>query len=113
MGTDIKWGANFNGSSKHIISQQMQFFLLRYRAVIMRVRVYISDVNDPKGGLDKCCMVIAKLRSAGGETTIQGKGMDYLEVFQSSFERLIRSLQRETTKQRQKPIRINRRGLST
>jgi hypothetical protein len=113
MGTDIKWGANFNGSSKHIISQQMQIFLLRYRAVIMRVRVHFSDVNGPKGGLDKRCMVIAKLRSAGGEITIQSKGMDYLEVFQSSFERLIRSLQRETTKQRQKPIRINRRGLST
>lgn len=113
MNTDIKWGSSLNGSSKHIISQQMQIFLLRYRAVIMRVRVHFSDVNGPKGGLDKRCMVIAKLRSAGGEITIQSKGMDYLEVFQSSFERLIRSLQRETTKQRQKPIRINRRGLST
>jgi hypothetical protein len=44
-----------------------------------------SDVNGPKGGLDKPCMVIAKLRSAGGKITIQSKGMGYLEVFQSSL----------------------------
>jgi hypothetical protein len=95
-----------------MVSQQMQIFLLRHRAFIMRVRVRFSDVNGPKGGLDKRCMVIAKFRSTGGEITIQSKGMDYLEVFQSSFERLIRSLQRETTKHRQMPIRINRRGQS-
>lgn len=110
MSTDIKWGSpSFNDRSKYIISQQMQIFLMQYRAFIMRVRVRFSDVNGPKGGLDKRCVVIAKLRSTGGEITIQSKGMDYLEVFQSSFERLIRSLQRETTKQRQKPIRIIRR----
>jgi len=81
MGTDVKWGANFNGSSKHIISQQMQIFLLRYRAVIMRVRVHFSDVNGPKRGLDKRCMVIAKLRSAGGEIIIQSKGWIILRFF--------------------------------
>lgn len=110
MSTDVKWGAlDFNGRSKHIISQQLQIIFLRYRAFIMRIQVRFSDVNGPKGGLDKRCTVIAKLRSTGGEITIQSKGMDYLEVFQSSFERLIHCLQRKTTKQRQKAIRINRR----
>ncbi len=72
-----------------------------------------SDVNGPKGDLDQRCMVIAKLRCAGGEITIQSNGMAYLEVFQSSLERLLRSLQGETTTQRQQPIRINRRGQYT
>jgi hypothetical protein len=82
MSTDIKWGSlSFNDRSKHIISQQMQIFLWQYRAFILRIRVRFSDVNGPKGGLDKRCMVIAKLRSTGGEITIQSKGMDYFERF--------------------------------
>lgn len=110
MSTDVNWGnLKLNGRLRHIVLEQLQIFIWRYRAFVMRLRVRFSDVNGPKGGLDKRCRVTAKLRSTGGEITIQSKGMDYREAFQSSFERLIRSLQRETAKQRQKPIRINRR----
>ena len=109
MNIDVKWNElEFNKKSKNIVARQLQILLWRFRAVIMRVRVRFSDVNGPKGGLDKQCMVSAKLRPTG-KITINGAGIDYLEVFQSSFERLILSVQRELAKQRQKPIRINRR----
>jgi hypothetical protein len=109
MNIDIKWNElEFNKKSKSIVARQLQIFLWRFRAVIMRVRVRFSDANGPKGGRDKQCMVSAKLRPTG-KLTIKGAGVDYLEVFQSSFERLILSLQREIAKQRQKPIRVNRR----
>lgn len=110
MNIDVKWSElDFNKKSKSIVAHQLQILLWRFRAVITRVRVRFSDANGPKGGRDKQCMVSAKLRPAG-KITIKSTGMDYLEVFQSSFERLILSVQREIAKQRQKPIRINRRG---
>ncbi len=109
MNIDVKWSElDFNKKSKSIVAHQLKFLLWRFRAVIMRVRIRFSDANGPKGGRDKQCMVSAKLRPTG-KITIKTAGMDYLEVFQSSLERLILSVQSEIEKQRQKPIRINRR----
>ena len=112
MSVDVNWSASdFNEESKNIVSRQLQYLLGRYRAVTMRVRVRFSDVNGPKGGMDKRCVVSVKLRHAG-EITITGEGVSYFEVFQASFERLVRSIRRELAKQRDKPIRINRREVS-
>lgn len=109
MSIDVNWSAlGLNEESKSIVSHQLQYLLGRYRAVAMRVRVRFSDVNGPKGGVDKQCVVSVKLRHTG-EITIKGEGMNYLEVFQSSFDRLVRSVRRVIAKQREKPIRINRR----
>lgn len=74
----------------------------------MRGRIFVSDVNGSKGGVDKRCIVSARLLSPG-EITIISERMDYLEAFQASLARLVRSVQRESKRQRQKPIRINRR----
>jgi hypothetical protein len=86
----------------------VQHFLGRYRAITRRVWIRFSDLNGPKGGSDKQSVVFLKLRHVG-EIIIKGEGVNYLEVFQASFERLVRSVQRELGKQRDKPIRINRR----
>jgi len=112
MSIDVNWSAlDSNEESKNIVLRQLQYFLGRYRAVTMRVRVHFSDVNGPKGGFDKQCMVFLKLRHIG-EIIIKGEGVHYLEVFQASFERLVHSVRRELGKQREKPIRINRREVS-
>jgi hypothetical protein len=109
MSIDVNWSAlDSNEESKGIVLRQLQYFLGRYRAVTMGVRVRFSDVNGPKGGFDKQCVVALKLRHIG-EIIIKGEGVNYLEVFKASFERLVRSVRRELAKQRDKPIRINRR----
>ena len=109
MSIEIRWSApQFNEKSKHIVSRRLQTLMWRFRAFLMRVRVCFSDVNGPKGGVDKRCIVSAKLRSPG-KITIISEGMDYLEAFQTSLARLIRSVQRELKKQRDMPIRNNRK----
>jgi len=111
MDVDVNWSAvNFNDKLKAIVSRRLSFLVGRFRTLIMRVSVRFSDVNGPKGGVDKQCVVSVKLWTAG-EITIKSKGTEYQSVFQTSFERLIRSVRRELTKQREKPIRINRRDL--
>jgi putative sigma-54 modulation protein len=112
MSIDVNWGAlDFNKESRNIVSRQLQYLLERYRAVTLRVRVRFSDVNGPRGGFDKKCVVSLKLRRPG-EIIIKGQGVNYLEVFQTSFERLVCAVRREIVKQREKPIRINRRKIS-
>ena len=112
MSVDVNWSAlDPNEESKIIILRQLQYFLSRYRAYTMRVQVRFSDANGPKGGFDKQCVVSLKLRHTG-EIIIKGEGLNYIEVFQTSFERLVRSVRRELAKQRDNPIRINRREAS-
>lgn len=109
MSIDVNWSElEFNGKAKRSISRQLQLFMWRFRSFIMRVRVRFSDVNGPKGGVDKRCIFLAELRTPG-EVTILSEGMEYLEAFQSGLARLVRSVQREIVKQREKPIRIKRR----
>ena len=112
MSIDVNWSAlDLDEESKNIVLCQLRYFLGRYHAATMRVRVRFSDVNGPKGGFDKQCVVFLKLRHIG-EIIIKGEGVNYLEVFKASFERLVRSVRRELGKQRDKPIRINRREIS-
>lgn len=109
MDVDVNWSAlNFNDKLKGFVSRRLTFLVGRFRTVIMRVSVHFSDINGPKGGADKQCVVSVKLWTTG-EIVIKGKGTEYQSVFQTNFERLIRSVRRELAKQREKPIRINRR----
>jgi len=109
MNVEVNWSElNFNDKSKGFVARRLNFLVGRFRTIITRVSVRFSDVNGPKGGVDKQCVVSVKLWTSG-EVTVKGEGTDYLAVFQTSFERLIRSVRRELAKQREKPIRSNRR----
>ncbi len=109
MNSDVNWSAlEFNGKSKRIISRQLQIFIWRFRSFVMRVQVRFSDVNGPKGGVDKRCIFSGEHKSPG-EVPITSEGMEYLEAFQAGLARFVRSKQREIEKKRERPIRINRR----
>jgi hypothetical protein len=109
MNVDVQWSSlESNEKSKRAVARQLKVLMWRFRAFIIRVRVSFSDVNGPRGGVDKRCIVSAKLRSPG-EITIISEKKDFLPAFQSSLSRLIHSIHRELVKQREKPIRINRR----
>lgn len=109
MSVDVQWSTlESNEKSKRAVARQLKVLLWRFRAFIIRVRVSFSDVNGPRGGVDKRCIVSAKLRFPG-EITIISEKKDFLMAFQSSLSRLILAIHRELVKQREKPIRINRR----
>lgn len=109
MSIDVQWSnLESNEQKKRAIARQLKVLMWRFRSFVVRVRVSFSDVNGPKGGVDKRCIVSAKLRSPGEITIITVKN-DLLPAFQASLSRLIRAIHREIVRQREKPIRINRR----
>lgn len=109
MSVDVQWSAlESNEKSKRAVARQLKVLMWRFRAFVIRVRVSFSDVNGPRGGVDKRCIVSAKLRSPC-EITIISEKKDFLTAFQASLSRVIHAIHRELVKQREKPIRINRR----
>lgn len=43
----------------------IEFAFGRFSARVERVEVFVLDVNGPRGGVDKCCRVAARLRPNG------------------------------------------------
>ena len=56
-----------------------------------RVRVHLSDINGPRGGIDKRCQI--ELMTAGGKpVVVTSLARDWLSALQSALMRASRSL---------------------
>ena len=80
----------------------------RFEGTVTRVKIHFSDINGPKGGIDKRCRVSAKLKKAG-QVVVLSEGKNYIEALSNCLERLVRSIRREIRKRRQSPIRTKRK----
>jgi ribosome-associated translation inhibitor RaiA len=53
-----------NGLREHI-ERRLTFALSRFGSRITKAVVSLTDTNGPKGGVDKCCRIVLRLRSMG------------------------------------------------
>jgi hypothetical protein len=83
--------------------ERVRFSLRRLSALVPRAKVQFSDVNGPRGGVDKRCQVELSTET-GGTVVIASLASDWRTALDRSLRRatrvLIRSLQRN-----QKPVR--------
>ncbi len=47
------------------IERRLRFALSRFRGRIVKVFVFLQDLNGPRGGIDKVCRVLVKTRGSG------------------------------------------------
>ena len=52
------------GISSHI-ERRLTFALSRFGARTGRIVVFLSDLNGPKGGIDKNCQIVVRLKGLG------------------------------------------------
>ena len=50
---------------REFIDRRLHFALGRFSPAIAHVNVRVGDVNGPRGGVDKHCKIVVKLRAAG------------------------------------------------
>ena len=50
---------------REYIDRRLHFALGRFSPVIDHVRVRVGDINGPRGGVDKHCLIVVKLRASG------------------------------------------------
>ena len=90
------------------MERRIHFALGRFANGIDRIRVRLTDSNGPKGGPDKECLIVVKLRK-GGEIVVQGKGMKNGTVLNRCADRISRAVDHELSRRWRKPIRRRRR----
>ena len=94
------------------MKRRLRFALGRFGDSINEVTVRLADLNGPKGGVDKECLIVVKLRK-GGDVIVQGSGKDYTATLNYCADRIGRAVERELSKNRKAPIRRIRRMKNT
>ena len=93
------------------MERRLRFTLTRFGNSINRVNVRLTDLNGPKGGIDKECLIVVKLQK-GGEVVVQGSGKDCGATLYYCVDRIGRAVDRELTRYRRAPINKKRRMLN-
>lgn len=89
---------------------RVRFALRRLTALVPRARIQFSDVNGPRGGVDKRCQV--ELRTDGaGTVVIASLAPDGRTALDRSLARATRVLTR-SLQRNQKPVRGRREKLA-
>lgn len=88
---------------KDFISRRLHFTLGRFAPRISRLTVRLTDVNGPRGGIDKRCRITVELVPRG-EVAIEGMGDDPARLVADAAQRIGRAVRRELERRR-KPRR--------
>lgn len=82
---------------------RLRFALRRLKALVPRAKVQFSDVNGPRGGVDKRCQLELRTHTAG-TVVIASLAPDWRTALERSIARATRVLTRSLQRQ-QKPVR--------
>ncbi len=83
--------------------ERVRFVLRRLGATVPRTKVMFTDINGPKGGVDKHCLLEVKTEKSG-VLVISSLASDWRTALDDGLERLVRALTRTMDRQR-KPTR--------
>lgn len=93
-----------DGSQMRVLSEaRVRFSLRRLTAWVPRAKVQFSDVNGPRGGVDKRCQVELSTEAAG-TLVISSLARDWRTALDRSLSRATRVLTR-SVQRNQKPVR--------
>lgn len=94
------------GTSRQSIEQRVRFALRRLQHQISQARIRLTDINGPRGGVDKECQLMLK-QAGPGSVVITTQGNTYASALDAALQRasqaLLRSLQRRRAHPRQRP----------
>ncbi len=84
-------------SLREHIDRRLQFALGKFDPRIDRVDVGLSDINGPKGGVDKHCRIVARIRSLGS-VVVEDQDQDFFTVVDRAADRIGRAVHRSIDK---------------
>ena len=105
-GDRMKLGAEL----REYITRRLHFALGRFGPAIQRVNVRTEDLNGPRGGIDKRCHILVRLRaSAGNPITVDTDDSDLRAAIDLAAERIGRSVARALERKHQRRASQRRR----
>lgn len=81
------------GALRETALQRVRFALRRLRTLVLRAKVRFVDVNGPRGGVDKQCLLEVKTEKSG-VLAISTVASDWRSALNAALDRLVRTLTR-------------------
>lgn len=81
------------------VDRRLHFALARFSVRIARVSVFLDDVNGPRGGVDKVCRIVVRLRT-GGDVVATVEDVDWVAAADRATTRIGHSVGREVARTR-------------
>jgi hypothetical protein len=78
---------------RELAERRLRFAIRRLIWLVPRAKVYLSDVNGPRGGVDKRCQVELKTHSIG-TVVITALARDWRSALETALARAARALVR-------------------
>ena len=75
------------------VKRRLRFCLSRFRPRLGLITVRLSDINGPRGGVDKCCRIIAEVVPSGS-VVLEETDADLYAAIDRAVDRVGRSLTR-------------------
>lgn len=85
------------------IERRLRLVLGRFGPRIGRVTVHLADINGPRGGLDKRCRIIARLRG-GGRVIVEDTNAELTAAVHGASDRLGQSVRRQLERRRDRRL---------
>jgi hypothetical protein len=81
------------------VERRLRFALTRFSSRIGRVNVFLADQNGPRGGIDKTCRIVVRLRD-GGDVVAEVNDVDWEVAVDRATTRIGHSTGRELARRR-------------
>jgi putative sigma-54 modulation protein len=81
------------------VERRLRFALTRFNGRIGRVNVFLADQNGPRGGIDKTCRIVVRLRD-GGDVVAEVSDVDWEVAVDRATTRIGHSTGRELARRR-------------
>ena len=73
-------GFSLTGPLRDYTERRLRFALARAAERVRRIKVRFSDINGPRGGIDKCCRIQATLNGLGAVAIEDTEANLYLAI---------------------------------
>ena len=92
-------GVEIEQGLREHIERRLTFALARFGSRVLRTVVYLTDNNGPKGGIDKSCLIVVRLRGLG-EVIAEVVDTDWPVTIDRATTRIGHSVSRDLERQR-------------
>ncbi len=91
-----------DGLRRHVATR-LEYALNHGRDIVTRIVVRLSDINGPRGGVDKCCGIEVRLKGASA-LVVEDTQTDLYVAINRASERIGRTFDRRLARQRENPV---------
>lgn len=96
----IRIGQHIPHEAATLLRRRLEFALGRFRPRLREVSARVSDVNGPRGGIDKTCVITMQLDRAAPSIVIEDVDADPMVAVDRAADRAGRTLARALARQR-------------